>query len=93
MVWLNLFASAGQISTFLWPTILGLYWKRANKQGALAGMVSGIGMYLFCNYFWTRPLGMHPIAISVAVSLVAFVAVALMTEKPSDKLIAKFWGV
>lgn len=41
MVWLNLFATAGQLSTFLWPTILGLYWKKANKQGALASMFVG----------------------------------------------------
>lgn len=93
MVWLNLFASAGQISTFLWPTVLGLYWKRANKQGALAGMIAGIAVYMFCNYFWPRPLGMHPIAISVVLSLIAFVGVTLVTEKPSDKLVAKFWGI
>lgn len=93
MVWLNLFASAGQISTFLWPTILGLYWKRANKQGAIASMVSGIGVYLFCNYFWPRPLGFHPITISVAVSFAAFVAFTYMFEKPSDKLVEKFWGI
>ena len=93
MVWLNLFASAGQISTFLWPTILGLYWKRANKQGAIASMVSGIGVYMFCNYFWPRPFGFHPITLSVAVSLLGFVAVTYMFEKPSDELVEKFWGI
>ncbi len=93
MVWLNLFASAGQISTFLWPTVLGLYWKRANKEGAIASMLTGIGSYMFCNYFWKRPFGMHPISLSVAVSLIAFILVTKLTKKPSEELVKKFWGI
>ena len=91
MVWLNLFATAGQLSTFLWPTILGLYWKGANAPGAIAGMVSGIGTYLYFNYYLPRPLGLHPIVPSLVLSLVAFVVVAKMTKKPSEKVIRLFW--
>ena len=91
MVWLNLFATAGQLSTFLWPTILGLYWKGANAPGAIAGMVSGIGTYLYFNYYLPRPLGLHPIVPSLALSLLAFVVVAKMTKKPSEKVIRLFW--
>ncbi|GAB1428515.1 sodium/pantothenate symporter [Aminivibrio sp.] len=93
MVWLNLFATAGQLSTFLWPTILGLYWKGANAPGAIAGMVTGIGTYLFFNYFLPRPLGLHPIVPSLALSLLAFIAVAKVTRKPSEKVIRLFWGL
>jgi sodium/pantothenate symporter len=91
MVWLNLFATAGQLSTFLWPTILGLYWKDANAPGAIAGMVTGIGTYLYFHYFLARPLAMHPIVPSLALSLVAFIVVAKMTKKPSEKVIRLFW--
>ncbi len=91
MVWLNLFATAGQLSTFLWPTILGLYWKGANAPGAIAGMVSGIGAYLYFNYSMPRPLGLHPIVPSLVLSLVAFIVVAKMTKKPSEKVIRLFW--
>jgi len=56
-------------------------------------MVSGIGVYMFCNYFWPRPFGFHPITLSVAVSLLGFVAVTYMFEKPSDELVEKFWGI
>ena len=93
MVWLNLFATAGQLSTFLWPTILGLYWKGANAPGAIAGMVTGIGTYLFFNYFLPRPLGLHPIVPSLALSLLAFIAVAKVTRNPSEKVIRLFWGL
>lgn len=68
MVWLNLFATAGQLSTFMWPTILGLYWKKANAAGALSGMIAGIGSYLIFNYFLPRPLDLHPIVPALVLS-------------------------
>ncbi len=93
MVWLNLFATAGQISTFLWPTILGLYWKKANKEGALVSMFVGIGTYIYFNYFMPRPLGLHAIVPSLVLSLVAFIIVSNITKKPSEEIIEEFWGV
>ena len=93
MVWLNLFATAGLLSTFLWPTILGLYWKGANAPGALAGMAAGIGTYLYFNYLMQRPLGLHPIVPSLVLSLAAFIVVAKMTKKPSREIIRLFWGL
>ncbi|PIE54412.1 MAG: sodium/panthothenate symporter [Dethiosulfovibrio peptidovorans] len=93
MVWLNLFATAGQLSTFLWPTILGLYWKGANAPGAIASMVTGIGTYLYFNNFISRPLGLHPIVPSLLLSLLAFITVAKCTKKPSEKVIRLFWGL
>ncbi len=38
-------------ATFLPMYILGLYWKRANKAGALAGMITGIVSSLFWMLF------------------------------------------
>ncbi len=93
MVWLNLFATAGQMSTFLWPTILGLYWKGANAEGALASMIAGIGSFIIFNYFLPRPFGFHPIVPALLISLAAFIIVAKMTKPPSDEIIHKFWGV
>ncbi|KAF5053093.1 Sodium/pantothenate symporter [anaerobic digester metagenome] len=93
MVWLNLFATAGQLSTFLWPTMLGLYWKKANKEGAIASMLVGIGSYVIFNYFLPRPLLMHPIVSSLLLSLVAFVIVSKITKKPSKEIIQTFWGI
>lgn len=93
MVWLNLFATAGQLSTFLWPVILGLYWKKANKEGALSSMITGIGSYIGFNYLWERPFGMHPIVLSLVISLLAFVIVANFTKRPTDETIELFWGI
>ncbi|MCF6463150.1 sodium/pantothenate symporter [Clostridium sp. Cult1] len=93
MVWLNLYANAGLISTFLWPVILGLYWKKANKEGALASMIVGIGSYILFSYKWPRPLGMHTIVLPLILSLIAFIIVSNITEEPSQEIIEIFWGV
>jgi sodium/pantothenate symporter len=93
MVWLNLYANAGLISTFLWPVILGLYWKRANTAGAFASIITGIGSYIFFNTYLPRPLGMHTIVVPLLISLAAFVIVAYLTPKPPARVIKKFWGI
>src|SRR5205807_6891990 len=41
--YLILFTGAGMACTFLAPTVLGLYWRRATRAGALAGLVGGFG--------------------------------------------------
>ena len=41
--YLILFTGAGMACTFLAPTVLGLYWRRATRAGALAALVSGFG--------------------------------------------------
>lgn len=93
MVWLNLFATAGQLSTFLWPILLGLYWKRANAQGAITSMIVGIGSYIIFDYLWPRPFGMHGIVLSLVLSLISFILVSSITKRPSDKIIELFWGL
>jgi SSS family solute:Na+ symporter/sodium/pantothenate symporter len=41
--YLIIFTGAGMGCTFLAPTVLGLYWRRATRAGALAGLVGGFG--------------------------------------------------
>ena len=42
LIYLNLFAFGGLEAAFVWPLVLGLYWKSANKYGAVASMITGI---------------------------------------------------
>ncbi|TCO79393.1 sodium/pantothenate symporter [Marinisporobacter balticus] len=93
MVWLNLYANAGLISTFIWPIILGLYWKRANTPGAFASIITGVGSYILFSKMWPRPLGMHTIGLPLILSFIVFFIVSLSTEKPSKEIIKTFWGV
>jgi SSS family solute:Na+ symporter/sodium/pantothenate symporter len=41
--YLIVFTGAGMASTFLAPVVLGLYWRRATRTGALAALLSGAG--------------------------------------------------
>jgi sodium/pantothenate symporter len=92
LVWLNLFALAGMETVFLWPTLLGLYWKRANDAGAIWSIIAGSSSYLYCHYFWPRPFDTHTIILPLTLGLVVFIAVSLMTEPPKQETIRKFWG-
>ena len=86
VAWAFCFACSG----LFFPLVLGVWWKRANKQGAIAGMICGFvagSLYLYL----IRAGGMDPILgidhlrfgmIGMPVSLIAMVVVSLMTEAP-----------
>ena len=93
IVWLNLYANAGIISTFLWPIVLGLYWKKANSYGAIASIISGITTYILFSEIWPRPFGLHTIVLPLLISLVFFIIVSSITKRPDKETIETFWGV
>ena len=39
--YLIIFTGAGMACTFLAPMVLGLYWRRATREGALAALLTG----------------------------------------------------
>src|SRR5690625_1589264 len=49
IIWLNLLAFGGLEAAFIWPVVLGLYWQKGNKYGAIASIVSGVGLYVLLN--------------------------------------------
>ncbi len=92
IVWLNVFAFGGMEAAFLWPLVLGLYWRRANAAGALASMAAGVGLYFAMTMAGAQPWGFNAIVPSLGCSLVAFLAVSLATAPPDQEVIATFWG-
>ncbi|PMN69508.1 sodium/pantothenate symporter [Enterovibrio norvegicus] len=81
IIWLNLLAFGGMQAVFLWPLILGLYWKGATSGGAMASMVTGLGSYAALSTFKPDMAGVHAIVPSLLISLIAFVAVSLIQAK------------
>ena len=76
------------------PVILfALFWKRINKWGALAGMVSG-GAMVFLWKFVIAKLGgvfaIYELLPAFIVACVAIVVVSLLTKKPDDELTKTF---
>jgi sodium/pantothenate symporter len=93
---LVVFAIGGLSSALLCPLLFGLYWMRCNEHGALAGMIGGMGMYVLL----TRKIlpasiqmGMAPIVVCMAVSLVLTVGVSLVTPKTPRHIIETWFGM
>ncbi|MCR4793496.1 MAG: sodium/proline symporter [Lachnospiraceae bacterium] len=95
-------SSVFQIVSFAWagfgaafgPLMLcALFWKRTNKYGALAGMISG-GVMIFVWKFLVRPLGgvwnIYELLPGFIVSLFFIVIVSLVTPAPDAKVLDDF---
>jgi cation/acetate symporter len=85
VAWAFCFACSG----LFFPLVLGVWWKRANRPGAIAGMVVGFvagSAYLYYVRNGGAPwLGIDHLRfgmIGMPASLIAMVAVSLMTEAP-----------
>ena len=80
------FAWAGFGATFGPSMLIALFWKRSNRQGAIAGMVAG-GLMIFCWKYLIAPMGgvfaIYELLPAFLVTLVVNVAVSLMTAPPS----------
>jgi len=87
-------------SSYFFPLMGGLYWKRATKEGAFAGMVVGFLVQVALvatDLIKTPPMGtnyletIHPILtghgviVGMTISAIVFFGVSLMT-KPSSKI-------
>ncbi|WGO83303.1 sodium/pantothenate symporter [Arsenophonus apicola] len=81
IIWLNLLAFGGLQAVFLWPLILGLYWERANRFGALSSMLIGALSYTLFTAFDVKILNFHHIVPSLLLSLIAFLIGNFVGEK------------
>jgi cation/acetate symporter len=52
-------------SSFFPILVLGIFWKRANREGAIAGMVAGIGFTMF-YIIQTKFLGISPWFLNIS---------------------------
>ncbi len=81
-------------ATFFPVVLLGIFWKRANGAGAIAGMVGGLAVTLFYmannyvnpgfNVLGISHLGAGIFGLPVAVILI--VVVSLLTKEPSKEI-------
>lgn len=87
------FAWAGFGASFGPVVLFALFWKRCNKWGALAGMVSG-GAMVFIWKFGIAKLGgifaIYELLPAFLVACIAIVAVSLLTKAPEKEIVEEF---
>jgi sodium/pantothenate symporter len=92
--WIILFALGGIGVSALGPVLLGMYWKRGNRWGALASICCGMTLYVLA--FTVVPeiglFGMHPSFPCTVAAVVVYVLVSLATPPPSEEIVRTFWG-
>jgi SSS family solute:Na+ symporter len=67
----------------------GILWKRGTKYGAISGAVAGTGVLAVCF-----TLGLLPgkaILPALGVNVLLYVVVSLLTPKPSDEVVRKYF--
>lgn len=87
-----LFAFGG-MGAFTVPVILGMYWKKATKQGAISSViVTVIVMILLTFNYKSLAFGFHPLLPASLVGTVVMVVVSLMTESVSEETLERHFN-
>ena len=90
-------------TSYFFPIIGGLYWKRATRWGAMAALIAGGGtQILLISYeqFWLRQpldslsplLAEHGVLVGLALSALFFIGVSLATPQEPDIRLAPFFA-
>lgn len=87
------FAWAGFGAAFGPVVLFALFWRRSNKWGAFAGMLSG-GVMVFVWKYLIKPIGgifnIYELLPAFIVACIAIIVVSLITEAPSEEITKEF---
>jgi len=82
-------AGVGLLSASLFvPTIAGLWWKKANRVGGVAALVTGAVTYVLV-YFGVLNVGVAPVVVALVASTIAMLAGGLLGPKESPEMLQK----
>ena len=87
------FSGTGLSATFLFPTLLGVYWPGMNRIGCLAGILAGFSSFLtqYALYGTQSFFGFDPFVWSMGICAVAcIVGSRLGTGEPAE-LLARYF--
>ena len=76
--------------------LTALFWRRSNKQGALAGMIVG-GVMVFVWKYLIRPMGgiwgIYELLPAFLLALAAIIIVSLATQAPEQAVLEEYDAV
>ena len=90
------FAWAGFGATFGPIMLFSLFWKRTNRAGAIAGMVSGAGMVFLWKLVISQlggVFGIYELLPAFIFSSICIVVVSLLTAPPSKEIVEDFESI
>ena len=92
LIWLiNMFAFGGLETAFFWTLLLGLFWKRANKLGAMLSMTGGTIIYCATQAAGFKIFNLHQITIGISCSLILFLIGSYLGKKSDDATLKIFF--
>ena len=90
------FAWAGFGACFGPLMLFSLFWKRTNRNGALAGMFVG-GVMVFVWHYLIAPIGgiwgIYELLPAFVLSSIAIVVVSLLTAPPAKEIVEEFESI
>ena len=70
-------------------TLFGLFWKKATKEGAIVGTVSGLVVEIVLTFFAAPPFGVSALVWALVVNTALLVIVSMCTKVP-EEIITKY---
>ena len=75
-------------SVFLWAVLLGVYWKRMNRQGAYTAILVGFVVFLYGKITGAT----NPMLMSTSISFIALMIAVKMTPPPPVEAYEAFFS-
>ena len=90
VVWVNLFAFGGLESAFVWPIILGMFWRRFNTCGLLTSIALSLSVYAIFMIFKLPFFGCHSIVPAMLAGLIGafigtYIGSAILRQRMSKE--------
>lgn len=92
VIWkINMFAFGGLETAFCWVFVMGLFWKKANKTGAILSMAGGTVAYCAAMAAGFKIAGLHQIVIGITVAFLLMVVGSCLGKKDASPKIEAFF--
>jgi len=92
LIWIiNMFAFGGLETAFFWMLLLGLFWRRANKMGAMLSMGGGTLVYCLTQGLGFKVMGLHQITLGITASLLFFLIGTYLGKPQDERVLAEFF--
>ena len=92
VIWkINMFAFGGLETAFVWVFILGMFWKKANRTGAVWSMIGGTVVYCVTMALGIKIMDIHQILLGMIVSLLCMVIGSYVGKDVDKKVLGVYF--